>query len=87
MSRYNIVFRNNDTNAIRELLKDIGDVQFTRAYTHRHLQRPKYTRNFYLESNCDNTLLVYKYTYGREVIMAVDGYKLPKKGWVRVVLN
>ncbi|NKI31258.1 hypothetical protein [Croceivirga thetidis] len=83
----NIVFRNTDRYAIKQLLKEIGAHLLSIECENRKLSFPKRISLFYLEANEFQTILKYKYpSAGVASIIVVDRNDLPEKGWERVEL-
>ena len=82
-----VVFKNYDTKAIKELLKEIGQERYKCALKDEGLenQPPINMKGFYIEFDVktENIGLYYKYPSNVETfIMDVLGYwRLPDKGW------
>lgn len=79
-----IVFRNYDRYALKNLLKEIGEHNLRMECERKFLSFPKRLAFFYLEHNDDCTFLIYKYPQkGVAKLMKIDRWELPEKGWER----
>ena len=78
------VFRYYDLKVIKLLIKEIGYYEFQTNLDNMKLSKPLRMKGFYLENNLHCTFLVYKYPLVACMIMKVDRYNLPSKGWEMV---
>jgi len=82
-----ILYRNYDTKAIKELLKEIGKHRYEQALENMKVrQKPLGMQGWYLEATDNYLKLCYKYP-SRIVLMLmdVDRFKgIPVKGWERI---
>ncbi|MBU2901549.1 hypothetical protein [Maribacter dokdonensis] len=85
-----VMFRNNDTDAIRILLKEIGEATFNHFLDNKKVKnRPKSMKGFYLESIDNKILLCYEYPSKTTLkIMDVKNYStVPKNNWALTKIN
>ncbi|WP_299799185.1 hypothetical protein [uncultured Maribacter sp.] len=85
-----VMFRNNDTDAIRILLKEIGESTFDHFFNQTQAKnRPKSMKGFYLEAIDNEIMLCYEYPSKTTVkIMDVKNYStVPKTNWDFVKTN
>lgn len=83
----NVVYRNQDKYVLTRLLKEIGEHTLRKHCTLIRVPFPKRLRLFFLESNDECTFLKYNYQQGPRVVMKVDGYELPERGWERIKIQ
>lgn len=84
----NIVYRNYDRYAIKNLLLQIGQHKLNIECQNRKISFPKRLGLFYMESGDFPTVLKYNYpNKGVHSVFIIDRYELPEKGWERIKLH
>ena len=83
-----IVYRNNDTKIIRELLKEIGKLRYEKVLEDMNVtDKPNSMKGWYLESMSNEIMLCYRYP-SRYVLIIMDVVKfnnIPTKGWELII--